>query len=438
MTEDVQQSEINTAFDSKIEAVILLVVAGAWWLLIQSANKYAAETWFNLLVGSRIFLFSCAILLAGARFWKKTLVSLPSYFLLCACAQTLFGTLENSASLEFYQYISYFLFLAALTYSGPLRTWFIKYFSIFAVLLITPLFSKNGDLFKDTGTVVFNFTTPICLTLISLIIVRANASRHKALRQNLKLKSLILAFEQSRKKEIEIEVAKLREKIEKDSRKIAYAEIAEQVYHDIKSPIQALDIAVKLFDRLEAEERTFLEESVSRIAMIVDDLGERAQLDAPKTQTPNSTLVNAADAIQALVSEKIVQLKKRELTSVTIAFAKGDGVAQLKLPQTSTRILSNLIDNAVEAIENQGTVEIRLFVDSGRCCVSVEDDGKGISSNDLTRIFDRGISIGKAKGTGLGLYTCKQLAVEMGGDIAVESDLNIGSKFTMVAPLTSA
>ncbi|RYZ90647.1 MAG: GHKL domain-containing protein [Proteobacteria bacterium] len=427
--------EAVSAFGSKVEGLILFFVAAAWALLVLSSFKYISEPWFGLLIGSRIILLVAALALGSLRLIGNSKISLPAYFLACAIPQALLGALEGGSKLEFYQYVSYFLFLAALTYSGPLRAWFSKYAPSFTILLIAPLFLKSSALFADAGTIVFNFTTPIVIAFISLIIVRANSSRYTALTQNLELKNTILESERDRKKEVEAEVDRLKGKIQADSRMVAYAELAEQVYHDIRSPIQALDIASKLFDGLLPEERSFLEESVSRISAIVDDLGKKAEVQAPTSEITAQPVVPVLDSIQKIIAEKQVRLEQRSEKKISLSVELITDVSGVRVPQAIERILSNLIDNAIEAIEGKGSVCVQVDRNKENVFVTVKDTGSGISKENLSRIFDRGVSVGKRTGSGLGLFSSKQLALNMSGDLKVESTVGIGSEFTLQAPL---
>lgn len=98
------------------------------------------------------------------------------------------------------------------------------------------------------------------------------------------------------------------------------------------------------------------------------------------------------------------------------------------------RLVVILIDNAVKYTE-KGSVTVSLFMDKNRKILTVEDTGIGIAKKDLDRIFDRFYRADKARhregGTGLGLSIAKWIADIHKYPLTVESELNIGTKFTL-------
>lgn len=103
-----------------------------------------------------------------------------------------------------------------------------------------------------------------------------------------------------------------------------------------------------------------------------------------------------------------------------------------------TQILTNLIDNALEY--SQGTYILVLFEQKDNYLrIVVEDDGVGIDKKEQLRIFERFYRVEKSRaqtkgGTGLGLSIVKHLAVNSGGSVEVESDVNQGCQFIVLLP----
>jgi signal transduction histidine kinase len=137
-----------------------------------------------------------------------------------------------------------------------------------------------------------------------------------------------------------------------------------------------------------------------------------------------------------------------------IAAAKGlriDVVSSRNLPRLTTdprhvrQILLNLVSNAVKFTE-RGSIALVARRDDAdpqrRITIAVQDTGSGISLSDLDRIFEefeqvrpsgRGDSM--QRGTGLGLTISRKLARLLGGEIAVESTMGSGSRFTLTLPI---
>lgn len=104
------------------------------------------------------------------------------------------------------------------------------------------------------------------------------------------------------------------------------------------------------------------------------------------------------------------------------------------------QILDNLIDNALKYTPEKGRISLRWWIEKGQVHVQVRDSGMGIPEADLPRIFERFYRVDKARsralgGTGLGLSIVKHLAQAMNGTIDVESQVNVGTTFTIHLPL---
>jgi two-component system sensor histidine kinase/response regulator len=102
-------------------------------------------------------------------------------------------------------------------------------------------------------------------------------------------------------------------------------------------------------------------------------------------------------------------------------------------------IFRNLLNNAVKFTNCKGTIKILSIGIDGRTSVIIEDNGIGMSEDIRKNLFSPGSLVSmpgtkNEKGTGLGLILCKDFAKLIGGEIIAESQLDIGSKFTLVLP----
>jgi signal transduction histidine kinase len=104
------------------------------------------------------------------------------------------------------------------------------------------------------------------------------------------------------------------------------------------------------------------------------------------------------------------------------------------------QVVSNLVGNAVKYTPEGGQISVSVFARNGHVAVAVEDDGIGISSEDLPHIFDkfyraRNRETEGVDGTGLGLSIVKSIVEKHSGRIWVRSQEGEGSAFTFMLPV---
>ena len=147
----------------------------------------------------------------------------------------------------------------------------------------------------------------------------------------------------------------------------------------------------------------------------------------------NDVLSNAIRAIEPAAHLMNVQLRAAPIPDL---YLSGYGI---RLEQA----LMNLLDNAVKFNKPDGEVHVQVHDQSGnRIEIRVSDNGVGIPAEDLSRIFERFYRVDKARsrqvgGTGLGLSIVKHAVEQMGGTVAVESELGKGSTFVVILPQCS-
>jgi two-component system NtrC family sensor kinase len=100
------------------------------------------------------------------------------------------------------------------------------------------------------------------------------------------------------------------------------------------------------------------------------------------------------------------------------------------------QVFLNIINNAGDAFEKPGTITLATRRNDEAVCVSITDTGKGMTSEQIGRIFDPFYTTKEVgKGTGLGLSISLNIVQAMGGRIEVQSMPGAGSCFTVVLPI---
>lgn len=226
------------------------------------------------------------------------------------------------------------------------------------------------------------------------------------------------------------------------------AHIAAQVAHDIRSPLAALKVVAQHLATVPEEQRILIRNAVQRIDDIANDLARKKVRDvatdaaghtAPDgTAEPTSVQLLSA-IIEPLVSEKRMQYRGRLGVEIGAALdAAAYGVFATIQPVELRRVLSNLVNNAVEAMPGDGSVTIRMAVARGIAVISVQDTGAGISAERVPQLAQRGASFGKVGGSGLGLYHAKTAVELWGGQLNIASTVGDGTTVTMHLPVADS
>jgi len=214
------------------------------------------------------------------------------------------------------------------------------------------------------------------------------------------------------------------------------ADIASQVSHDIRSPLAALDMAIKEANELPEELRLIVRSSVSRIRDIANNLlsNNRASLSdrVSADSIKNEEIVLLSSVIETLVSEKRMQYRSR--LGVKIEFditMDGYGLFSRVNPIEFKRVLSNLINNSIDAINDNGNVRVALASVKDKVEIKISDNGKGIAPELLARIGRKGESFGKVGGNGIGLYHAITTIESWGGGLKIDSAVGGGTTVTI-------
>jgi two-component system phosphate regulon sensor histidine kinase PhoR len=178
-----------------------------------------------------------------------------------------------------------------------------------------------------------------------------------------------------------------------------------------------------------------LERQADRLGALVRDLLDLASVEAGAHAHGGDAVAVAevatsvADQLRSLAEQRQVTVESTVQHDLTVSCDWS----------SLTRILSNLLDNAVKYTEPGGRAGIAAERAGDMLAITVWDTGIGIPSTDLERVFERFYRVDKARsrelgGTGLGLAIVKHLAEAMGGRVSVDSQLGKGSRFTVILP----
>jgi len=219
--------------------------------------------------------------------------------------------------------------------------------------------------------------------------------------------------------------------------------IAAQVAHDIRSPLAALRSTSGSVSQLPEDSRNLIRMAITRINDIAANLTEtnrvrsETDIDSSGGSSPTTSNELLISLIEDIISEKRSQLQEQE--SPELRFDPGPtayGLFAHLDPREFKRLLSNLLNNSVEAITKNsgGLIEVTLDPVGDSIEIRIRDNGKGIPSHILPQLAQRGFSYEKKGGTGLGLSHGRETMQRWSGALHIESEFGKGTLVRLILP----
>lgn len=214
-------------------------------------------------------------------------------------------------------------------------------------------------------------------------------------------------------------------------------DFVEQVAHDIRSPLAALEAVLGDLAQIPEDRRLLIRSAAGRIRDIANDLLQRHRPISDGQDSGAALLLSSL--VEPVVTEKRLQFRSRHEIEIEAKLESSYGAFVSVPPAEFKRVLSNLVNNAVEAIEaKSGKVEVGVTASSGMSVVTIRDDGKGIEPKTLAKLGARGESHGKAGGMGLGLHHARSCSEAWGGRLEIASEPGRGTTVSICLPQAEA
>ena len=208
--------------------------------------------------------------------------------------------------------------------------------------------------------------------------------------------------------------------------------LTAQVAHDIRSPVAALRMVLEGLDQVPADIRELAQAATQR----VEDIANSLLSCSKNSLSPRLTPFVLAPEIEKMVAEKrtLYSLYKG---GVDLNVCFGDGTLSAFVLGDRARLvaaLSNIVNNAIEALNGTGLVTINLTLSEQRLLCEVVDNGAGIPPHILAKLGQRGATFGKANGNGLGIYGARTTMEESGGSLDISSVVGSGTTVSLGFP----
>ncbi|MFO0756380.1 MAG: ATP-binding protein [Byssovorax sp.] len=225
------------------------------------------------------------------------------------------------------------------------------------------------------------------------------------------------------------------------------SDMVATVSHQLKTPLTSLRMATHLLleprtgplSEPQRELVTTARDDAERLRAMVEDLLDVVRIEAEAGALHRAPVHPAA--LLAEVAEAHRTIARDKGVSLTVEPDAPRDPVEVDAERLSIA-LANLVSNAVRHTPQGGHVRLEAAREGRMLRLTVADDGEGIAPADLPRIFDRAVSLpsgdeGHAR-HGLGLTIAREIALQHGGEIRVESRLGEGSTFTLILPVEGA
>jgi signal transduction histidine kinase len=226
------------------------------------------------------------------------------------------------------------------------------------------------------------------------------------------------------------------------------SDLVSEMVHELRTPLTAiLAYADMLLGSPVSEEQSVqflgtIRNEAQRLADMTNDFLDLARLSSGRAKLIRSE-IDLSAVVHAAANVVRPQAREQDIrisvhTAENLPLVRGD---EHRLHQ----VVLNLMSNAVKYNKPQGSVDVSVGVDpedESRVRITVQDTGQGISEQNLEHLFEKFYRVaddeGFSRGTGLGLSIAKQIVEVHGGEITVESELGVGSIFSVTLPALQA
>jgi signal transduction histidine kinase len=212
----------------------------------------------------------------------------------------------------------------------------------------------------------------------------------------------------------------------------AFGLLAAGIAHEVGNPLAALSSLIQILQRrgpdpYTSEKLDLASRQLQRIERTIREL-----VDFSRPASTTIARVRIADVVEEAlgIAKYYHRIKGRTITTrihpeLPRVFVVRDYLSQVVL---------NLILNAIDATDDRGRIHLEGFSQDGHLVLDVVDDGRGIPVEDQSRVFEPFFTT-KPQGTGLGLFVCRQMLDEFGGELTFRSKAGDGSTFSVRLPL---
>lgn len=248
----------------------------------------------------------------------------------------------------------------------------------------------------------------------NIVIAHEDITEHKkAEEEMLKAQQALTEQQRHEKERVQQELSRVRDELIRKTQLAAIGQVSASIAHDLRNPLACVRNAsyllkrrLNLTDKKHARTLDIIDQEVEKADTIITNLLSIAQCRPPH---------KASMRLDSFVQTIFDRFEAYDQIQFDCQCASHPFLIEADQNQLD-QVMSNLIINAIQAIEGQGRILVTAEQDSDFDTISVQDSGEGISETMREKIFEPLITT-KARGTGLGLTICQQIVESHGGVI---------------------
>lgn len=241
------------------------------------------------------------------------------------------------------------------------------------------------------------------------------------------LNGLIIAFNK-----MIFELNQSKERLIEAEKQTIWQEMARAMAHEIKNPLTPIRLAAQRLEMKYYEKADNLPEILEKSLRIVNE--EVDNLQSLVTAFSGFAKMPEAQFENYDLNKQLRDISDQYSDDAQIDLVLDDNLKEIYADTMQMKqVLVNLIQNAIQACEDEAHIEVSTRVEEQACIIGIKDYGTGISEEDLDKIFEPYFTT-KKKGTGLGLAIVRRIIRQHGGDINATSVQGEGSTFSISFP----
>ncbi len=218
------------------------------------------------------------------------------------------------------------------------------------------------------------------------------------------------------------------------------SQFVANISHELKTPLTSIKGFAETLRYVDDEKTrnkflSIIDEESDRLARLLEDILSLYEIEQKRT-----TVLKEFNVDREIEKVNMLLEKEAKKKGVEIFLDINSNCMLMGDKDKFKQMILNLMSNSIKYTEEGGRVRVKSYTEGMNLVMEIQDNGIGISEEDLPRIFERFYRVDKARsresgGTGLGLAIVKHIVKLFDGDINVTSELEVGTKFVITIPI---